>query len=572
MNTEASDNALESNERLRFTGEVSLALAYRFAPPDDPIGPNHRLLLDEPQLERLKAALTTARFQRKPDGSNSGKSVAWKPKRIVNTEMLLPHLSELFGSFDENESGKQAPDGEPIGPSAISTFELGGSNLPAWDKGGRRIEFGGMHFTIRRAPALYVFGTGIGYVLLSLTPVPTTSEQDHASSQDGVWADELQTALRSVVRQYGDNEVRLLDADSATKTRNRGWFDILASVDELAIPEPTLHGGVPDHDAAASDMEALWSRAVGAPDAAWNLVNQRFVQPFLPRGWTARVPWSVRATRGEDRRRTAPVVIGNFRSNRPLSLKEREGWRELLKTDHDIDPNEETPDALYRPSQSEICLFGQSIALWVGTRGARDANSFLRGQAFLYLLADHQRLFLISLTTWAAKLPLEDGSATPLGSASKHGHALYLRQSLVQYNARYHFVTVSVEGRHERFYRQLASVFRIDNLLDEAEREVHGVHELAELKAARTREGADTRRNAVLTLLTFVSLLDIWLGLWQVGETPPFPASGAFWLVSILAVCALILVLKLALPEDWAHLTRVLRRRSRADTRSLNEH
>jgi hypothetical protein len=431
-----------------------------------------------------------------------------------------------------------------------------------------------MQFTVRRAPVLYVFGTGIGYVLLSLTPVPTTSEQEHDSHRDGVWADELQTALRAVVRQYGNNDIndiRLLDADTATKARNRGWFDILASVDEVSIPDSPLRGGASDPDTTASDMDALWTHTVGDPNAAWSLVNQRFIQPFLPRGWTARVPWSVRATRGEDRRRTAPVVIGNFISNRPLSLKEREGWRELLKPDHDIDPNEETPDALYRPSQSEICLFGQSIALWVGTRSARDANRFLRGQAFLYLLADHQRLFLISLTTWAAKLPLEDGSATPTGSASKHGHALYLRQSLVQYNARYHFVTVSVEGRHERFYRQLASVFRIDTLLDEAEREVHGVHELAELKAARTREGADTSRNAVLTVLTFVSLLDIWLGLWQVGETPPFPASGAFWLWSVFVACALILLLKRALPEDWEHLTRVLRRRPRADTRSSNK-
>jgi F0F1-type ATP synthase assembly protein I len=119
-----------------------------------------------------------------------------------------------------------------------------------------------------------------------------------------------------------------------------------------------------------------------------------------------------------------------------------------------------------------------------------------------------------------------------------------MRRALVDYTARYHFVTVSSEDRDERFHAFLASHFKINELAAEVRSEVttlydyvHGEEErrrreiqkeleIQHKEEERRNQERQDRMNHFLALLTVVfTPLGLWVGIFQ-DKTLPLELDG----------------------------------------------
>jgi hypothetical protein len=526
--------APDATRPLSFVGQIHVVLTYRLAPPNEGDARPGDLHLSDAACAELAASLTSA--------GERGQLPCWAlDPGVVLAEVLLPHLSELLPETADTESGaSHAAEATPIG-----TYSLQLPNVPDWSKRGRSVSFGGMDFVVPRRPSLYVFGTGIAYLVWTLD-LPSSDASDCDAAQ-------LQRALRQLVRGYGGE-----------KHARSGFSLVDAPTNRPTDARPS---GKPSQDRLgwAKVHDVLGMRRGAAPAEpgttdAWHLGATHWIRPFLPSGWSVRAPWVQRVAARGDRRRTAPLVVGLVGASRALTPSEREGWRELLDPKASLDLAGAREPGLLRPSKHECCLVGRSVVLWVAEPGARKPDvgtleRFRQSHLFLCILAEHQRTFLVSLTTAVSEMRF--GHDAPASQSAER--AIDLRESLIRYGARYHFATVCVEGRHERFYLGLSRFFRVEELFVEAEREVHGVHELAELAAARTRTATDGRRNVVLGMLAVCSPLQVVLAAYQIYLAVTGAAAGlAFVGVLGMTSIAMALFMRRLVPEDFDAFSRML--------------
>lgn len=353
----------------------------------------------------------------------------------VNQDILLPHLSDFVDEYEY--------------PQALSVYSL---------RRDKKVPFYHADADVDLAddPRLYLFGTGIAFVVIPVRQPRATVNQ----VKDRLFA------LRKPRLAARDQE------GEAPIARRSLWDDVR---EKLLLSE--------------LDGEEY---AVVYP---WQLVNapERQVR---------------RKDSASDHRRTAPLVVSLLTTDRDLTKAEIELLREAPRGDG-FELSEGDDRGRYTPATDERCAVGPGGVVWTRT-SPKSVDStrgdFLRQQVFLFVMVHHQLNQLIALCAACGELDLCDVH----GSSSKiTERAIDLRRALVNFYARYHFVRVSIEDRLERFYHHVASFLALDALRDEAEREIGAVHELVRVEA-------EQRRTIATGVFAFIfSPIGVVIGIWQ---------------------------------------------------------
>lgn len=286
----------------------------------------------------------------------------------------------------------------------------------------------------------------------------------------------------------------------------------------------------------------------------------------LDESWDVLPSWTrARSRRGNDFRRTAPALVARLVVNRMLSAAEQEQFRELLKEpDLALAPGDQR--GRFFPSSREVCLVGSAAVWWIIAASPQSlsdhAARFRQRQVFVWILADHQRQHLVTITTSVAAIGLDDDSR----DADDRQLAVDLRRSLVRYSARYHFVAVSTEDRVERFFLAMLEHLACERLLAEAEREVDHVHHLvtamAESREDVRRKMSDDSRNIVLGMMAFVlSPLGVVVSFAQVAAGSAWPVCLATFAAMVASTAASWPIAKALIPADVEALRALVRQR-----------
>lgn len=402
---------------------------------------------------------------------------------LVDDDILLPHLSELQQDAAKDDAGKSAEE-DAKDHRWLRSYELWGDNgFRPWDsRGGADLLVSDEAFRLAQPPRLFVFKTGIAFVVLRFDT-----------------CDEPYEMLVAKLRALRKPRVAGKAKGDIAVSEGSEWRRFSSASRFLRTGEQR----------PASDGGLL------AP-SLWDAVRAAFLEPFLDgNDWTVVNPWEgargKRQATSRDHRRSAPTVVGLFQASRDLSPLESECLRELPRK-LDLEPAEDLGG--YRPSLRERVILGNGTVYWLRMDAIPDAGRFERRQIFLALLADHQAQQLIRICAACSEVDAVPGSLGDSRAKERSDTAIELRKAIVNYSSRYHFVRVSVETRLERFYQEFSAHLAIERLRAEAEGEVSAVHELARAEAER-------RRTIATGLLAFVfSPLGVVIGIYQEKVLP----------------------------------------------------
>ena len=549
-------NSAEPVTPLEIRGEIYALLSYRLVPPRSDPADRGKLHLSTDELDAALTALTQPYLRK----ANATAGAGWIEKHLVTDNLLLPHLSEVFFGPRGDGSPDAARPSTPLHADralALATCHLTIPNID-WSSLSANLRVGSDTLRLTGAPSLYMFGTGIAYVVLPLSVV----EGPNDSVARSVSSERFMQTVRYVGRGYrkpskGESPPPASDGVSLGlpgDSRSLKWWSKLLA--ELP-PSPTV---APPRDALAPTTPSANPAAPDEPaprtyDSLWEMAADLFITRRIPPRWRLSPAWTQgRRIDKSDRRRTAPQLVGKLLLSRSPTPTERETLRELLEPGSGLALAAEDHRGTYSPSEREWCVQGPSVLWWLKEHAGdlplkdfkNDCARFRQSQLFLWILADHQRAALVSLATAVAAVGLSEETVIDDWVLARN-----LRESLVHYSARFHFVTVCLEDRYERLYEEIAAFARLEHLLLEAQREVTNVHELVAVANAqwrakqelerderqrdeRERERvSDGRRNIALAAIAFLfSPVGIAVGMFQDKTLPPLEGPLGAWILA----------------------------------------
>ncbi len=208
----------------------------------------------------------------------------------------------------------------------------------------------------------------------------------------------------------------------------------------------------------------------------------------------------------------------------------------------------------YRPSANEVCLFSPLATNWVVANAdaktiALRREHLARHYALEWVLVQHQRLFLLELSTRCASLAKT--LLKRIRPEDLYGEFEALELERLWYFGLFDFSQLSHEERREQFYRAQRAAIDVTGLFEEVRQEITELLSiLAERRARDAAFRADALNEAVAVLAFVFTPLGILVGVFQ-RETLPenlrsphaWLTHGPFWAAVLLTcVCVALLV------------------------------